>query len=346
MQKEKQELPDLIQSPASLSHVRKWLDRLWISIPVAYLVTALGLFQPGQYCAYLGTDFRGYYASAQIAIKYGFSRVYDQELQNAFQETLLMHCPDGSFTPPLLYVSMPYLPVFVLLFMPLTLFGYTSSYLFFSILNLVILAAYLVRLSKALGMKFSYYKLLEWCVCLPVLSNLTLGQMNIFLVVCFGEFILALLNKKQVRSGAWLAGMMIKPYTLILLLPGLAISQRWRVLFGFAVGMVTLLGSSFLLAGVDGVSASVNLALRFAGPLIQTGSSMMNWRALALNLEALLPDWLSWGIAIFGMAAVIIIFVKGMVSILKRKKEPVFCFYYWQPWLQLLPSPGTRIFIY
>lgn len=325
MQKEKPESPSLIQSPPSLSRVRKWLDFVWILVPVAFLATALGLLQPGRSCAYLGTDFRGYYASAQIALKYGFSQVYDQELQNEFQDNLLMHCPDGSFSPPLLHVSMPYLPVFVLLFVPLTLFGYTTSYLFFSILNLVVLAAYLLRFYKALGIKPSFYKLLEWFVCLPVLSNLVLGQMNIFLVVCFGEFILASLNGKQVRSGGWLAGMMIKPYTLILLLPGLAVSQRWRVLFGFAVGVVTVFGSSILLAGVDGIIASLNLAIRFAGSLIHTGPSMMNWRALALNLKALLPDWLSWGIAIFGMAVV--------TAIILRE------------WYQFKPEKGNRFFL-
>jgi hypothetical protein len=287
------------------------MDRLWLLLPLALLVTALVTFRSGPSCAYLGTDFRGYYSSAQIALKHGFSKVYDQKLQNAYQDTLPMRCPDGVQNPPLLHVSLPYLPVFVLLFLPLTAFEFKTSYLLFSILNLVILTAYLVRFCKALGVRSGSLRLLEWVVCLPVLSNLILGQMNVFLVVCLGEFILAYLRGTQTRSGWWLAGMLIKPHTLILLLPGLAVSRRWRILYGFGAGLLIVLGSSFLLAGVDGVAASINLALRFAGPLIQTGPMMMNWRALALNLKAFLPGWAAWGTAALGMIVVAVISLRG-----------------------------------
>jgi hypothetical protein len=62
---------------------------------------------------------------------------------------------------------------------------------------------------------------------------------------------------------------------------------------------------------VDGVASSVNLALRFAGPLIQTGPTMMNWRALALNLKAFLPSWAAWGTAALGMIVVTVISLRG-----------------------------------
>jgi hypothetical protein len=148
---------------------------------------------------------------------------------------------------------------------------------------------------------------MEWMICLPLLATLSLGQSNIFLVVCLGEFILAFMNGRRVRSGLWLAGMLIKPYTLILLLLGLAISRRWRALYGFGAGLLIVLGSSLLLAGVEGVAASLELALRFTGPLIQTAAAMMNWRALALNLQAIWPGWVPWVIASVGMVVVAVI---------------------------------------
>jgi len=86
-----------------------------------------------------------------------------------------------------------------------------------------------------------------------------------------------------------------------MLLPGLILQKRWRVLIGFLAGGLTILLSSLLLAGVDGVRASLELARRFAGPLIQTGPAMMNWRALALNLKAFFPGWAAWVIAAAGM---------------------------------------------
>jgi hypothetical protein len=146
--------------------------------------------------------------------------------------------------------------------------------------------------------------MMQWMVCLPLLATLSLGQINVFLVVCLGEFILAYGEGRQARSGLWLAGMLVKPYTLILLLAGLALGQRWRVIYGFGAGLLIVLGSSFLLAGVDGVVASIELAFRFAGPLIQTGPAMMNWRGLALNLETILPSWAAWVTA--GIGTVVI----------------------------------------
>jgi hypothetical protein len=304
MQKGKAESPRQIPVQHPPSVTRKWLDRLWLLLLVAFLVTTLVNFRPGDSCAYLATDFRGYYSSAQITLDYGFSRVYNQELQNATQEALSIRCPYRAPTPPLLHVSMPYLPVFVLLFLPLTALGFTTSYLLFSILNLVILVFYLVRFSIAFGLRPSPFRLLEWMVCLPLLSTLALGQINVFLVVCLGEFILSYVSGRQVRSGLWVAGMLIKPYILILLLTGLAVSRRWRVLYGFGAGLLIVLGSSFTMAGVDGVAASLELALRFAGPMIQTGSTMMNWRSLALNLETILPGWTNWVTAGMGMIVV------------------------------------------
>jgi len=47
-----------------------------------------------------------------------------------------------------LRVSMPYLPVFVLLFLPLTALDITYSYLIFTLLNAGGLALYLVRFTE------------------------------------------------------------------------------------------------------------------------------------------------------------------------------------------------------
>jgi hypothetical protein len=105
--------------------------------------------------------------------------------------------------------------------------------------------------------------------------------------------------------------MSIKPHTLILLLPGLLLSRRWRALLGFGAGAAAILGSSLLLGGMQGVVESARLAARFAGPLIQTAPTMMNWRALALNLALILPEGIAWGLAIAGMT-----FTVGIVLVL------------------------------
>lgn len=294
-------IPDEQPTACQRAFFHLQIEKLWSLIVLVCLVAGPLVFGPRSVCETLGTDFRGYYASAQIALQHGFSSVYDQELQNAYQAALPLRCLDSSLIQPRLKVSMPYLPVFVILFLPFSLFGFTNSYLIFSALNLVILAVYLLRFSKAFRITPSFFELFAWSACLPAISNLGLGQSNVFLMICLGEFSLAFLNEKPRRSGLWLAGMLIKPLSLIMLLPGLILQKRWRVLIGFLAGGLMIMLSSLLLAGTDGVHASLELARRFGGPLIQTGPAMMNWRALALNLETFFPEWVSWGIAVLGM---------------------------------------------
>jgi hypothetical protein len=302
----------------STSSTIVWLDRLWVLALLVVLIAGLLLLRSGQSCAYLGTDFRGYYAAAQIARQRGFDQVYDQAIQEEYQSTLLMKCPGAPAWAPLLPVYMPYLPVYVLVVLPLTYLDYSTSYLLWVLLNLLGLLAYLLYFSRSMGVKANLKRSLQWSLCVPLLSNLALGQMNVFLVIFVGEFILAYSRGRQTLSGFWLAAMLMKPHTLVILLPGLVISQNWRVLYGFSTGALIVLVSSIFIGGVDGVGASIQMATQFAGPLIQTAPSMMNFRALALNLESVGLDRFAWAIAIFGMAL-----SSGLVFYLWRQKAPV-----------------------
>lgn len=292
-------------SPANLFHFRdflqrRWLDMAWLLVMLVVLTAYLLNNRSLSLCAQMGTDFRGYYSSAVIARQHGFARVYDTALQDETQRDLLYRCPGGKREAGL-RVAMPYLPVYVLLFLPLTALDFTQSYLIFTLLNVSGLALYLVRFARAMQVPLGWIRLLQWVTCLPALTNLFLGQMNLLLVISLGEFMLTLVRGQEKRSGLWLGVMLMKPNTLILLLPGLLISRRWRILLGFGAGAAAVLGASLLLGGVQGLLGSSSLAARFAGPLIQTVPGMMNWRGLAVNLESLLPAWIAWGVAAAGM---------------------------------------------
>jgi hypothetical protein len=296
------------KSPTFSRH--KWMDAAWLLLMLTLLAAFLLNNPGGSLCAQIGTDYRGYYSSAQIARQHGFARVYDDALQDEYQHALLVRCPGGKLEAGL-RVSMPYLPVYVVLFLPLTALDITQSYLIFTLVNAAGLALYLVRFNKAMQAPLSGLRLVQWILCLPALASLYLGQMNLLLVIALGEFTLAMLRGQEKRGGLWLGLMLMKPHTLILLLPGLLAGRRWRALLGFGAGAAAVLGASLLLAGTQGVLESNRLALRFAGPLIQTAPTMMNWRGLALNLALILPDWIAWGLAVAGM-----ILTAGVVLVL------------------------------
>jgi hypothetical protein len=283
-------------------YASRLVDVIWVVMMLVLLVFAVSAFNARSLCAYMGTDYRGYYTSAQIAMERGFASVYDPELQGEYQAAFSHPCAP-EWLPPMERVSMPYLPVFVLLFLPLTAFSVTSGYLVWVAVNLVILYIYLVRFTRALEVRLSVFRQLQWMICLPVIANLYLGQINVFLLVCLGEFTLALLRNQQFRGGLWLGLLLIKPHTLLLLIPGLVISRRWGVVKGFLVSALVIFGGSITISGLDGVRSSLQMAAAFAGPLIQTAATMMNWRALALNLSVTVPDWLAWMAALVGMVA-------------------------------------------
>jgi hypothetical protein len=294
-----------------------WLDRAWLVLLVILAAYSFNLYRSGRYCSFLGTDFRGYYAAAQIARQRDFAEVYNQHTQEQYQAALAYRCPDGSQAPPLLSVSMPYLPVFVLVYLPLTYLDLTSAYIIWTITNLAALYFYLGRFTSILGKRASFMRTLQWCLCLPVFSNLVLGQMNVFPMICLGEWVLASVGGRRYLAGFWLGGMLVKPHTLVLLLPGLVLRKSWTSLAGFLSSALAVTLASTLLGGWGGVWSSVQLAARFSGSLIQTGPTMMNFRALALNLAALLPAWLAWVIAICGM-----ILIAGYIFYLWKRPFP------------------------
>ncbi len=200
---------------------------------------------------------------------------------------------------------MPYLPVFVLFFLPLTLLDFTTSYLLWVCLNLAFLVIYLMFFSKAIGEQIGGFRLFQWVICIPVIANLFLGQMNLWLVICLGEFTRYAMTGWRVRSGYWLGGMLLKPQTLVLFLPGLVLGQNWGALLGFLASLLIILGISLVLAGPQGLAANALLMVKFAGPLVQTAPSMMNFRALALNLSSHLPAWTTWAVGIAATSLVV-----------------------------------------
>jgi hypothetical protein len=247
----------------------------------------------------MGVDFRGYYASAQIVLEHRFTQVYNQELQKDYQAILLYRCPTPSPEPPL-YVGMPYLPVFAVLFLPFALLDFTTSFYCWVGLQSLIFTFAMLRFSKTHGESTNPGRLLLWALSIPLVSNLYLGQINALLVLFLVEFTLAFSQGENRRAGWWLSTLLIKPHLLILLIPGFLLRRNWSLLAGFSLGSLVLLACSTTLVGFQGLVAIYQLTVLFAGPLIQTAHGMMNFRALALNLGTFLPVWIPWSLATLG----------------------------------------------
>jgi hypothetical protein len=334
-------------------NARQWLNLLWAALFAFYITFAVMYVRTGGICDYMGADYRAFYASAQIAHDRGFAQVYDLQTQDQYQRPLYDQCFSSPDRLPYVKVPMPYLPVFVLLFMPMLLFGYMPSYWVWIVLNLGLIVLYMFRFKKALGKENGGDILAQLLICLPIFINMLLGQVNGWLLICMGEFFLALVHGKDgpcsweqtrpggflararevpwlhavgrpfgrtldfvlsivctrdFRAGLWLAGLVLKPQTLILLLPGLLFSRRFKALAGFATASLSIGVASIAMAGGYGLGDLILLMRHYlTGLPTNAPEAMMNWRALAINLGSFLPSPLAWGLAMAGLALTVLV---------------------------------------
>jgi hypothetical protein len=122
----------------------------------------------------------------------------------------------------------------------------------------------------------------------PVLSNLSLGQVNIWLGIFTGEFIRAFLSNKPTKAGIWLAGLLLKPQTLILILPFFLLQHSFKVLKGFAITTFIILLSSLILMGGTGIQNMKNILFEASGGGVSSYPQiMMNWRMLGWHVSSL-----------------------------------------------------------
>lgn len=255
-----------------------------------------GLFE------YWGLDYRAFRASAQIAQREGFSKVYDLVIQEQYQHILYDEYSGGRGQVTYETVPTPYLPAFIALFEILTIFNPIDGFVFWIVVNLLAFALYMVRIKRIFPHVDETFPWMSFSVALPLLLNAAFGQVNLLLVICLGEFIISKISGREFVSGLWLAGLLIKPQTLILIIPGLLFSRRFRILAGFLLASTAIFMLSLLLAGEEGFKQLLLLLFQYPFNLATTyPESMMNWRALAINLSAYLPSVVSWGLAVGGI---------------------------------------------
>jgi hypothetical protein len=197
----------------------------------------------------------------------------------------------------------PFLPVFIV---PLQIFALVRpsvSFLMWTLINLCSLIAYLFFFWRRIsGEAIPRRVLLILLLSFPSFANLYWGQINLWLMICIGEFIRATLAGKQFHAGLWLAGLLLKPQTLILIIPALLIQKSWKILAGFSAASAFTGVISLLLGGAQALINLAALWLNYAhGLATNAPEQMMNWRMVGLHLSAYLSPQIAWTIAMAGL---------------------------------------------
>jgi hypothetical protein len=302
-----------LRIPFSNLKFENWQNLFLIFALLFYLILFGAMVGKKSFLVGYGTDYLAFWSAGKIADEKGYSEIYDlnnlrsvqiQELNDlGFQ----VKTDDPSFSP----IPAPYFSFFLLLFQLLSRVDLVYSCWLWTVFNMVLLIGYLVfSLRKTLPAEstLSSNKKILFLMILsfPVFKNLIEGQLNIFLLVCTGEFLRYALIKKPVLSGLWLGGLLLKPQLLILIIPIILIMRNWRVMMGFIVSSGVILMTSFFLSGFAGMNALFNLWTKWGEgnyPInIINMEVMINWRMVAVNLNALLNTSFGWVIAGLGMA--------------------------------------------
>jgi len=256
----------------------------------------------------VGDDFRAYWSAAEIAHSSGLAQAFELDrLARAEAEFLRtygapeMMSEDEPWPPPYL-VPVPYLPAFVAMFQPLLFLDPRIGFLAWTLVNAITLVAYLMWFLRSTAPGTSQRFLISIALCFPVLDTLRWGQVNVLLMIFLAEFLRCCIRGADLRSGLWLGALLLKPQTLLLLLPGLVLARRWRTLCGFAVTGSGVIGLSLAAGGLDALISNVRLVLLYPTDITSTGPGMMaNWRAAGFHLANLLPSQVVWPLAMLGM---------------------------------------------
>ncbi|HEY6242815.1 MAG TPA: glycosyltransferase family 87 protein [Pyrinomonadaceae bacterium] len=206
-------------------------------------------------------DFPAFYNAGQIINEYPRGRLYDQELQRALYLKL---APQKAAHTNLFFV---YTPFFALVFSPLALMPYVAAFVCWILISLTLFTAGF-RLAWETASLPLRYRETGFVVALAFVPfyflSLLSGQTS-----AFGFFWLCLAvfldyRNRRFLSGCALAMLLYKPTLLLLLVPMLVVSKRWRTLGGFCFCGVILGLVSVAIIGSSGLRLYFDLLSTFS----------------------------------------------------------------------------------
>ena len=230
---------------------------------------------------YLGADFGAYFVAGKIYNTISPDQIYDAELHHRLYQEEFPDVPSDSQLP---YVNAPF---FVLPFTVLARLPYAWAYFLWIVLSLALYVAGFGMLWRTLdGIPRD-----AWLVSLlPALSFMP------FLVECLaggqtsavGFFCLAFAINRERRGHHILSGLAVslctyKPTLLLLAVPMLLISRRYKTVLGFVAGCGLLTLVSWLVVGPNGCLGYINKLLYFTNASTSAASGLRSWKYVDVN---------------------------------------------------------------
>jgi hypothetical protein len=261
-----------------------------------------------------GQDYLAFWSAGKIADQAGYSKIYDPQVMRSVEagEMVKLGMIENTDAPSFSYLPTPYLSIFLVPFQILSHFKIGTSLVIWLIINGLLLAGYLIffsRMTRGYGqnrtIKITPFLLVMFSY--PVFDNFIEGQLNVFLMICVGEFVRYACKGNPLISGMFLGGLLLKPQLLVIIIPLLLFMGYWKSIKGFLSTAIPILVSSWWLSGTDGMRQLWSLLTGFTEIKAAVSPQyMINWRMVGI----LINDWSSssigWVITGLGMVATIL----------------------------------------
>jgi hypothetical protein len=248
---------------------QKRLPPLWLSL-AATEAGITGAFGVARWVGHFVSspyeeDFRLNYIAARIGLTYGWSHIYDLDLQRQL---------NAGFAPPGIVIDSMHNfvtpPLLAWLLVPFTPFSVPMGFLLWTLLSLAALVAAWILVCPGKGiarLTLLFIAIAVW----PMQYTFWLGQTATVSILCLAAAWWFLERKSWAPAGVAIAlALFIKPQLVLLLPAALLVSGRWRPVAYCALASGVLAGISLVSLGSGGVSAYLSNVRFSEGNLIHS----------------------------------------------------------------------------
>jgi len=243
-------------------------------------------------------DFITIYGIGHIANEYSSAHLYNYDLQKkVFNE--IHPAPEGTYGPS------PYPPFVALFFSLFARFPFNQAYVLWAATSLILYAAGIGATLRGVFPGERLQNSLIFCLALEfspfMISTLANGQLASIAVASVGMAVFQENRLKLFRSGLALSVLTYKPTLLLLLIPMLFLTRRFKTLLGFMAGAGMLIAATTAFTGFQIWPAYARFLSMFGKLAGLNGHSSLNLSKYidCSSFSYLVPGGRSWvGLAI------------------------------------------------
>ncbi len=230
---------------------------------------------------YLGADFGAYYIAGKIFNTRSPDQIYDASLHHRLYQEQFPNVPPDSQLP---YVNAPF---FILPFTILARLPYSWAFLFWLLLSLALYVAAFTLIWRTLdgipGDAWSTSLLLALSFMPFLVECLAGGQTSAVAFFCLALAISTERRGYHILSGLAISLCAYKPTLLLLVVPMLLITRRYKTLLGFVAGCGVLGLVSLLVVGRQGCLGYIKTLLYFTNASTSAASGLRSWKYVDIN---------------------------------------------------------------